>query len=185
MTLVATSFPRKRYQKSLSLRLAVLGVILLALPLSCAKEDEAEKIRNLIKQGAELAEKHDISGLLTFTTEDFIAQPGKHGSREVRRVLWFAFNYYGNFKIMYPEPSVDLGPEGRDGSARVYFLIVKREQIAPNIKDLYKDPKGWIEEVGESADLYRLSLDLLKKNGDWLVKGALLEPFKGAGFSSG
>jgi hypothetical protein len=162
--------------------LAVLGMTLLLLSPSCAKEDEAEKIRSLIKEGVELAEKHDISGLIAYTTEDFIAQPGKHGSREVRRILWFAFNHYGNFRIMYPEPSVDLGPEGREGSARVYFVIVKREQSVPKVQDLYKDPKGWIEQVGESADLYRLSLDLVKKNGDWLVKGVLLEPFRGTGF---
>ena len=183
MSPVLTSRPPMRGRKSSLLRPALLGVILLLFSPSCAKEDEAEKIRSLIKEGAELAEKHDISGLIKLTTEDFIAQPGKHGSREVRRILWFAFNHYGNFRIIYPEPSVDLGPEGRNASARVYFLIVKKEQSTPKVKDLYKDPKGWIEEVGESADLYRLSLDLLKQNGDWLVKGALLEPFRGTGFN--
>jgi hypothetical protein len=163
-------------------KLAVLGIILLLLSPSCTKEDETEKIRSLIKEGVELAEKHDISGLIAFTTEDFIAQPGKHGSREVRRILWFAFNHYGSFRIMYPEPSVDLGPEGREGSARVYFVIVKKDQSVPKVQDLYKDPKGWIEQVGESADLYRLSLDVVKEHGDWLVKGALLEPFRGTSF---
>ncbi|UCG21363.1 MAG: hypothetical protein JSU80_01870 [Deltaproteobacteria bacterium] len=183
MNPVMTFCPRIRGGKNFLLRLALLGLIFLLSSPSCSKEDEAEKIRSLIKEGAELAEKHDISGLIKFTTEDFSAQPGNQGSREVRRILWFAFNYYGNFRIMYPEPSVDLGPEGRDGSARVYFLIVKKEQSAPKVKDLYKDPKGWIQEVGESADLYRLSLELLKENGDWLVKRALLEPFRGTGFS--
>ena len=183
MSPLLTSCLRVRREKFFLLRLAVLGVVILFFSFSCSKEDQAEKIRSLIKKGAELAEKHDLSGLLKFTTEDFIAQPGKHGSREVKRILWFAFNHYGNFRIIYPEPNVDLGPEGRDGSARVSFLIVKREQSVPKVKDLYKDPKGWLEEVGESADLYRLSLDLLKKNGDWLVKGALLEPFRGSGFS--
>ena len=183
MSPVLTSCLRMRREKFFLLRLAVLGVIILFFSPSCSKEDQAEKIRSLIKEGAELAEKHDLSGLIKFTTADFIAQPGKHGSREVRRILWFAFNHYGNFRIIYPEPSVDLGPEGRDGSARVYFLIVKKEQSSPKVKDLYKDPKGWLEQVGERADLYRLSLELLKENGDWLVKGALLEPFRGSGFS--
>ena len=183
MSPVLTSCTRIGGRKFFLLRPAVIGVILLLFSPSCSKEDEAERIRSLIKQGAELAEKHDLSGLIKFTTEDFVAQQGKHARREVRRILWFAFNHYGNFRIIYPEPSVDLGPEGRDGSARVYFLIVKREQSAPKVKDLYKDPRGWIEEVGESADLYRLSLDLLKENGAWLVKGALLEPFRGTGFS--
>lgn len=164
-------------------RLAVLVVIVSLFFPSCSKEDEAEKIRSLIKQGAELAEKHDLSGLIKFTTEDFLAQPGKHARREVRRILWFAFNHYGHFRIIYPEPSVDLGPEGREASARVYFLIVKKEQSPPKLKDLYKDPKGWLEEVGDTADLYRLNLEWSKENGDWLVKRALLEPFRGTGFS--
>ena len=183
MSPLLTSCLRVRREKFFLLRLAVLGVVILFFSFSCSKEDQAEKIRSLIKKGAELAEKHDLSGLLKFTTEDFIAQPGKHGSREVKRILWFAFNHYGNFRIMYPEASVDLGPQALDASARVYLLIVRREQSAPRVEDLYKDPKGWIEKVGESADLYRLSLDLLKKDGDWLVKGALLEPFRGVGFS--
>ena len=163
-------------------RLVVLGVILSLFFPSCSKEDDAEKIRGLIKEGAELAEKHDLSGLIKFTTEDFLAQPGKHGRREVRRILWFGFNHYGHFRIIYPEPSVDLGPEGREASTRVYFLIVKKEQSTPKVRDLYKDPKGWIEEVGDTADLYRLSLEWSKEKGDWLVKRALLEPFRGTGF---
>ena len=163
-------------------RLVVLGVILSLFFPSCSKEDDAEKIRGLIKEGAELAEKHDLSGLIKFTTEDFLAQPGKHGRREVRRILWFGFNHYGHFRIIYPEPSVDLGPEGREASARVYFLIVKKEQSTPKVRDLYKDPKGWIEEVGDTADLYRLSLEWSKEKGDWLVKRALLEPSRGTGF---
>jgi hypothetical protein len=163
--------------------LAIFAVILSLFFSSCSKEDEAEKIRRIIKEGAELAEKHDLGGLMQFTRKDFLAQPGRHDSREVRRILWFAFNHYGKFRIVYPEPSVDLGPEGGEASARVYFLIVKKEQPPPKVQDLYNDPQGWIEEVGDTADLYRLSLDWSKKDGEWLVKRALLEPFRGTGFS--
>ena len=184
MSPVLTFWVGMRGHRLLLLILAVLGVIILFFSPSCSKENQAEQIRSLIKKSAELAEKHDLSGLMKFTTEDFIAQPGKHGSREVKRILWFAFNHYGNFRIMYPEASVDLGPQALDASARVYLLIVRREQSAPRVEDLYKDPKGWIEKVGESADLYRLTLDWLKKNGDWLVKGALLQPFRGTGFGA-
>lgn len=183
MSLVLTSCPRMRGQVFYLLKLAVLGVMILSIIFSCSNEDETAKIRSLIKKAADLAEKHDLSGLLELASEDFMGQPGKHDSRGVKRILWFAFNHYGNFRIIYPEPSVVLGPQGRDGSARVYFLIVKKGQSAPKVKDLYKNPRGWIAEVGESADLYRLSLDLSKKDGDWLVKGALLEPFRGNGFS--
>ncbi len=140
-------------------------------------------IHQLIKEGAELAEQHNAHGLMKLTTEDFLARPGQHNSREVRRILWLAFNHYGNFRLMYPEPSVELQSGGSGARAKVYFLIVRKEQSVPKLKELYKNPQSWLEEVGENADLYRLKLELLKKNGDWLVKGALLEPFRGLGFS--
>ncbi|UCG94092.1 MAG: hypothetical protein JSW13_06605 [Candidatus Aerophobus sp.] len=174
---------KSRVMNLLAPRLKLLLLLLLLLLPSCSKDDDTEKIRSLIKKGAELAEKHDLGGLLELTTEDFLALPGKHGSREVRRILWFTFNHYGNFKVLYPEPSVDLEADGGIATARVYFLIVRREQSIPNLKELYQDPQDWLEEVGENADLYRLKLDLGKDNGDWLVRRALLEPFRGAGFS--
>ena len=174
---------KSRVRHLLTPRLELFLLLLLLLLPSCSKDDETGKIRSLIKKGADLAEKHDLGGLLEPTTEDFLALPGKHGSREVRRILWFAFNHYGNFKVLYPEPSVDLEPDGRLAFARVYCLIVRREQSIPNFKKLYKNPQDWLEEVGENADLYRLELELRKDNGDWLVRRALLEPFRGAGFS--
>ncbi|GAH08218.1 unnamed protein product, partial [marine sediment metagenome] len=39
------------------------------------------------------------------------------------------------------------------------------------------------ETVGENADLYQIKLQMLKKDGTWLVKQAHLEGFKGLGFS--
>ncbi len=51
-------------------------------------------------------------------------------------------------------------------------------------QELYKDPQGWLEEVGENADLYRLKLELLKKNREWLLRRAHLELFRGLGFNS-
>jgi hypothetical protein len=36
--------------------------------------------------------------------------------------------------------------------------------------------------VGENADLYRLELEFVKKKGDWVVRQAHLEPFKGYKF---
>ena len=164
-------------------RLVTLLLITLFILAACAKEDDTEQIRELIKEGARLAEEHNIAGLLKLTTEDFVAGPGKHDGREVKGILWYAFNHYGNFKVMYPEPSVDLEESGRSASARVYFMLVQKERSIPELKDLYKDPRGWLEEVGETADLYRLKLELLKNNGDWLVRSVLLEPFKGMGFS--
>ena len=162
--------------------LAILCLIPLMLFPSCAKEDETEKVLKLIKQGAELAEKHDAVGLMRFTTEDFVARPGQHGRQEVRRILWLAFRHYRSFRLIYPEPKVELEASGNRASARVYFLIVKKERSFPELQDLYKNPQRWLEEVGENADLYRLQLALLKQDGEWLVERALLEPYRGIGF---
>ena len=40
---------------------------------SCAREDDVTAIRQLIREGARLAEEHDIGGLIELTTEDYEA----------------------------------------------------------------------------------------------------------------
>ena len=157
-------------------------ILSLFLP-SCARKDDTDVIRQLVKQGAILAEEHDIGGLMKLTSEGFLAMPGQHDYRGVKRILWMAFTHYKEFRVIYPEPSVELEPGGLDASAKIYFMIVKKDRSYPKLKKLYKDPKGWLEETGENVDLYLLRLELLKKNKDWFVRRAHLEPFKGLGFS--
>ena len=157
------------------------AVCLFALP-SCTEKDEAEVLQRLIKKGATLAEEHDVGGLMDLTSEDFSAQPGNRDRNEVRGILLMAFRHYRQFRILYPEPSVELSGSGDAASSRVYFLIVRKDRSYPNLDALTKDPKGWVEEVGENADLYRLELEFVKKKGDWVARRAHLEPFKGYGF---
>jgi len=144
------------------LRLAVFWLILFFFLTSCSSKDDTDVIRQLVKQGAIFAEKHH---------------------RGVRRILWMAFRHYEEFKVIYPKPSVELEPSGLAAFAKIYFIIVKKDLSFPKLKELYKDPQGWLEEAGENADLYRLKLELLKKNRDWLVTRAHLELFRGLGFS--
>ena len=94
-----------------------------------------------------------------------------------------AFRHYHDFKILYPRPNVELKPDKRSASAVFPFLIVKKETTLPKLKELYEDPQRWLEAVGENADLYRLRLECIKPNGDWLVKKARLERFTGSSFS--
>jgi hypothetical protein len=149
---------------------------------SCTHKDEAEVIHRLIKKGAKLAEAHNVGGLMELTSEGFSAMPGNRDRAEVRSILFMAFRHYRDFRILYPQPGVDLEESGEAASATIYFLIVRKERSYPELKDLYGDPGGWLEEVGENADLYRLTLDLIKKEGDWLTTQAHLEPFNGYGF---
>jgi hypothetical protein len=149
---------------------------------SCAERDDVRAIRTLIKEGAVLAEKHDIGGILALASEDLQALPGELDRQQVRGVLWRAFKYYGALKVIYPRPAVVLEKDNDHALARFPFLIVKREHSLPRLEALYNDPQGWLDEVGENADLYRLKLDLIKKGGGWIVREVHLEQFTGLGF---
>jgi hypothetical protein len=92
----------------LVLKRAVFGIIPFLLLTSCAEKDDITVIRQLIEQGAKLAENQDINGLMKLTTGDFVALPGKHDNREVKTIIWLAFKHYRKFKILYPEPSISL-----------------------------------------------------------------------------
>ena len=116
------------------------------------------------------------------TSEDFFAMPGQHDHKAVRRILWMAFRHYQEFKVMYPKPNIKLDSNGLTASTTIYFMIVKKNVSLPQLTELYKDPQGWLEEAGENVDLYKLTLELLKKNRDWLVTRAYLELFRGLGF---
>lgn len=169
--------------KQVCARFVVLLLITMSVLESCSSKDEETAIRELVKKGAILGEKQDIKGLMNLTTEDFLALPGDLGRQETRRILFVAFRHYGAFKILYPRPNVDLKPDKRSASAVFPFLIVKKETALPKLKELYEDPQRWLETVGENADLYRLKLDWIKQNGDWLVRQARLERFTGRSFS--
>ncbi len=168
--------------KRICLLPALGGLACLLFQASCTGGDEAGAVRRLIEKGARLAEKHDVGGLLELTTADFSADPGSRDLAETRSILWMAFRHYREFRILYPRPGIEIAEGGQAASATVYFLIVRKDRSYPELKDLSEDPAGWLEEVGENADLYRLTLDLTRTEGDWLTKRALLEPFRGAGF---
>ena len=151
--------------------------------MACSEKDEVAAIRALIKKGAELAEDHDVAAIMELTTEDVVALPGRHNRLNIKRIIWSVFKRYGNFNILYPKPSVELSAENNSASSSIYLLIVKKDQTYPGLKDLTDDPKQWLETVGENADLYQVNLEMVKKDGDWLVRQAHLEVFRGLGFS--
>lgn len=162
---------------------ALLLLMAVSVLGSCSAKDEEAAIRELIKRGSTQAEKQDIKGLMNLTTEDFLALPGDLGRQETRRILFVAFRHYRDFKILYPRPSVEIKQDKLSASALFPFLIVKKETTLPKLKELYEDPQRWLETVGENADLYRIKLDCLNQNGDWLVRQAKLERFTGTSFS--
>ncbi len=144
---------------------------------SCSQKDDAQLVRDIIGKCARLAEQKQIGGLLDFVSEDFQAQPGRYDTRSVKGVLFATFQRYGRFEIHYPRPVVKISPDGNEAEAAVFFLIVVQDRSIPGLKELYEDPQGWLEAVGEKADLYQLELHWVKANGKWLVRRAYLERF--------
>jgi hypothetical protein len=169
-------------RKDLSICAILFPLLILGCLLSCSPGDETTAIRELIKEGAKLGEGHDISGLINLTSDDFVALPGNLDRRETRRILWLAFRHYGSFKVLYPLPSVDLKPDRCSASAGFPFLILRKDASFPKLKKLHENPQKWLEEAGENADLYRLKLELIKLDGLWVARQALLERFTGISF---
>jgi hypothetical protein len=163
-------------------RPASFFLILLFFLISCSAKDDVSAIRKLVGDCARFAEEHDVKGIIKQTTEAFYASPGRHDRQGVRKILWWAFRQYGEFKILYPEPDVELIASDSAATCRVYFMIVRNKQTYPALKELYDDPEAWLEQVGKNADLYRLDLDFSKLDGNWCVTTARLAPFKGLGF---
>lgn len=171
---------RQTYAGWLSIIVPLLLVI--AACFSCSDGDDSEAIRRLIETGAGLAEEHDIGGILDLATRDLVARPGELNRTAVKGVLWRAFGYYGRLKVLYPRPEVEIKEDPARAVARFPFLIVKKDQGFPGLEKLTDDPLAWVREVGQSADLYRLELQLIKQDGEWRVNLAHLERFSGAGF---
>jgi hypothetical protein len=153
------------------------------LAASCSEKDDAQVIRVLIKDAAEMAEDHNLSGIMELTTEDVVALPGRHNRLEIKRLIFSAFMHYGKLKVLYPKPSVELSTTDNSATCMIYLLIVKKDRAIPDVKDLYNEPRRWLETVGENADLYQVKLQLLKKGSTWRVNQAHLEGFTGLGFS--
>ena len=120
---------------------------------------------------------------MDLTSEDFQAQPGNFDRRGAKSILFMTFRHYGELKVFHPQPDVDLESTEGGSSVSFPFLIVKKDQSLPELKELYNDPKGWVQKAGESADLYRFKLKVTKVDGNWLVNRATLERFTGMGFS--
>jgi hypothetical protein len=160
-------------------RIGGVVLILLLVLTACSKKDDARQVREVIRRCAEAAEQKHITELLEAASQDFIAHPGGYNVRSVKGVLFALLRQYGVFEIHYPLPTVQIAPDGKEAAATVYFVIVRRDRSIPGLKALYEDPQSWLEAVGEKAELYQLALDWVKADGNWLVRRAHLERFRG------
>ena len=86
----------------------LVAIFVFYMATGCSQENDAGIIRALIQKGAERAEAHDVNGVMALAADDVMAHPGAHGRREIKRIIWMAFKHYGDLRILYPRPSVDL-----------------------------------------------------------------------------
>lgn len=166
----------------LSWSIRYLLLVLCLLCAACAEKDDEAAIHELIEQGAALAETHDLAAILDLATGDVRAMPMDLDRRGIKAVLWRTFSYYGPLRVLYPKPSIEVKDEYNQASAQFPFLILKKEQIIPDLERLRDDPMAWIEAIGDAADLYRIRLIWTKKDRDWMVDQVYLKRFTGVGF---
>ena len=159
-----------------------LALVLAIGCTACSRQDDAEIIRARIADGAKLAEAHDIKGLLALTTAEVRAEPTDLDRRGIRAALWRTFAYYGPLKLLYPRPEIDVDKDAGRASSRFPFLIVKKEQVFPDLDALRDNPAAWLDAIGAAADLYRFSLTWALVHGTWQVSHVRLERFTGMRF---
>jgi hypothetical protein len=156
--------------------LTVLLFVLIQIS-ACAKTDREQQLYQMIKHGVELAEEHDLSGLMDLTQDGFIAGPGNLPRQEVRKILFITFKRFGKFNIHHPKPSIRLSVDEEKAVVKMSFLMASQGQVFPELKLLYEDAAAWVDGVDKRADLYTLSMELEYESGSWLVKKAQISGF--------
>ncbi len=144
---------------------------------SCSKTGREKALYQFVQKGIELAEAHDLGGMMDLTGDDFTAGPGNHTKKEVKRILFVILKRYGKFRILYPKPAVKLSENEETAIVKMNFLIAKKEQLFPELELLYKDSTAWLLAVDEGSDLYTLSMELHFDSGNWFMKRARITGF--------
>jgi len=141
------------------------------------KEDPTEAVRDFLSRGSRMAEEHDVKALMELTTEGFSLEPQGMDRHEVRKALLFVFRHYGSFRILYPKPRIQFKEREKRARVALPFVIVRKEVSIPGLKQLLDDPREWVEEVGDRADLYWLELELFRGSGEsWKAEVARIRP---------
>lgn len=144
--------------------------------------DDEQQLRALIDEAADAAERHDIGDLLELAAEDVRVSPRNLGPRDIKRYLFVAFQRYGNFRLLFPRPRVEIEPGGRAASAGLLVLLVSAGRATGELDSLRDDPEAWLARAGDMANLFRMRVHFAKKEGQWLVQHVRVERFRGLGF---
>lgn len=151
----------------------------------CEEQDDEKILGGMIDAAAALAARHDLGELMAMTTDDFVANPGQQSRQEVKGILLMAFRRYGEFTVEHPAASIEIDPSGLAARAGMPFLVVRKGVEIPDLGELYDDPEGWLEAVGEMADAYHLKLRFRKAEDGWRVERAAIHGTRGVGGGRG
>ena len=165
----------------MKLRLAI-GMLLSLGPLAfitgwarCETVDDETLIRTLIEGAEKSAEAHAISKIMDLATLDLVVQPGDKNRQHVKRTLFAAFQFYGQFDVIYPRPTVNVDKSKAFAEAVIHFVILRSGVELPALHALYEDPDAFVEQASQKADLYKLDLWLIKEGGEWRVRRAQIK----------
>jgi hypothetical protein len=148
----------------------------------CSSSSDEEQIRKLIDQMVDLAEKHDIGGLEDLASEDLVVRPWSMRRGEFKRWLFVAFRRYGDFKLHFPRPGVEIDEQQGTATASIYFLMLSGGKAVPDLQELKDRPDEWLDKAMNLTNLFKLTLGLSKIDGDWLVSAAHFKRLKGLSF---
>lgn len=163
------------------MRIVILALISLVALAGCDEPtSDEEQIRALVTEAVDLAHKHDSGGLVELTTNEFEANPGSRNRNDVSGILLIAFRRYGTFEVKHPDYSVSIDENGRDASATIPFLIIKKgQQNEADFDSMTADPKSWVEAATSAlGDPYTLVIDFKKLRDEWKVNAVTIRGIK-------
>lgn len=157
----------------------LLLIALVFLSFGCEKPDDVARIRSLLTDAIDAAERQDINGLMEHVGPDFTASPGKHDEQRVRGILLISFRRLGTFQIKHPVPGITLGQNGNTATASLPFIVVREGREVPDLSEAREDPAAWLAAAQEAVgEPYRVEMKLRKSGDDWIVTSAQMSGLK-------
>ncbi len=148
---------------------------------ACTSRGQEARVRELIDEAVQMAQRGDAAGLMELTTPDFRVPRSGADRRQVRLRLRYALQRLRKGVIHYPRPGVGLDADELTAEVRLPFLVVRGDP-PEGLESHEQDEETWIESVADKARLMRITLQLRRDDDEWRVYAASLERFSGMGF---
>jgi len=148
---------------------------------ACTSKGQETRVRELIDEAVQMAQRGDAAGLMDLTSGDFRVPHTGADRRQVRLRLRYALQRFRKGVIHYHRPGVDLDADELQAEVRFAFLVVRGEP-PEGLGPRGQNQKDWMEAVADKARLMRITLQLRRDDDEWRVYAARVERFSGMGF---